>query len=107
MVMPTMELTLENRAKNSDITATVRAGTKIFIPILLYWALVYSLVGAFTRPTFTFLKMAGMHITMTSAPETLGGSQLPRAVTTPKEHQKMAVPMREGFSLSSRFLMPA
>ena len=36
MVMPTMELTLENSAKNSDITATVRAGTKIFMPILLY-----------------------------------------------------------------------
>jgi len=106
-VTPTIELIFVNNANNREHTATVSAGIKIFIPIFAYWDFVYSFVGAFVFPTFTRLKIGGIHITITSAPDTFAGSQVPNAHTTPKEHQNTAVPILDGFSLSSRFLIPA
>ena len=106
-VIAIMELILENREKARENTATQNAGTKIFIPIFLNCASVCAFSGAFVFPTFTFLKIGGRHIIITRTPETLAGSQVPSAVTIPNEHQKMAVPILDGFSSSRRFLMPA
>ena len=85
----------------------VRAGMKIFMPMRLNCRMVYSFEGISCFPTFTFLKMAGMIIITTRAPDTRVGSQWPKAHTTPKEVQNTNVPKRDGFSLSRRFLMPA
>ena len=106
-VTPTMELMFVNNANKREHTATVRAGMKIFIPIFWYCPFVYSFVGAFVFPTFTRLKIGGIHITITSAPDTFAGSHVPNAQTIPNEHQNTAVPILDGFSLSSRFLIPA
>ena len=106
-VIATIELILLNNAKNREHTATENAGTNIFIPIFLNCCSVCSFVGLSVFPIFTFLKIGGRHMIRTSTPETFAGSHEPNPQTIPKEHQKTAVPTLDGFSLSSRFLIPA
>ena len=89
---PTRALILVSSAKARDITPMVRAGRKIFMPIFSYCFLEYSFVGIVCFPTFTRLKMAGMIMMMTRVPETLVGSQWPRAHTIPKDVQNTNVP---------------
>ena len=95
-----------NKAKLIAPPPIASAGMKIFIPTLLYVFSTVSSEGAVIFPIFTFPKIAGTHIIKIRIPSTTAGIQRPNASTTPRTHQKIPVPIREGFSSSLAFLTP-